>query len=882
MDSGEVIEHMNTSKDISVVNSVSAEVCGIYDIFGDSEIHPRVGDQYQVVIPSPITVSDYKTLTDAKMVNDGCHNVLIGLPIPIMWINEESENKKHEEQEAIHVSNKNESLKSECINEGGIVQEGSDLKPKVEPLDITSGDDTKEVEPEKLALEKYMIMAELQPKHGGEGRFLVPGCLSDIWSNIEDEGFLLGLYIFGKNLVLVKNFIGSKQMGDILTFYYGRFYRSERYCRWSECRKIKTRKCIYGQRIFTGLRHQELLSRLLPHVSQDCQNTVLESSKTYGEGKISLQEYVFTLKASFGLNALVEAVGIGKGKQDLTGIAMETPRSNQVAHVRPEIPIGKACSALTTPEIVNFLTGDFRLSKARSSDLFWEAVWPRLLARGWHSEEPNNHGVVAVSKHSLVFLIPGIKKFSRRKLVKGEHYYDSVSDVLSKVASDPSLLEIESCKINEENVWIDETKSDQEDFSNQERHCYLKPRTPNHTTTDDMKFTVVDTTSLANGKVRKVRELRSLPTEIIYTSTSLSDSEKDDEDSFEESLSKSSSADTLCSEKIETNDLTCKTVPFGGKDFDYNTLEQGFSDKGLATMSEKIHKDKEADLLNNRKQLKEAKKSKLIQKIISENENHLAPIVKRRRRLPHISKEMSDTTINSSNVDSILQQEASSCVDNSYFSENILFRVDQSQETLSSTSSSRGGSPITRAEGIANSNHMDADFPHDKPPTRTLIDLNLPISPDVETDESQMMDTAEGKDHEMDNPHVVKFSECVAITEEQEAKVVGSRRQSTRNRPLTTRVLEAFACGFLDIKQKRKSKDAFLGDNLKLRPPSRRARARVTTTPPESFDSITVDFPMEERGSSIQNTNGDVFNKLDINTETGYKLENGASQFSIS
>ncbi|XP_062108599.1 uncharacterized protein LOC133819382 [Humulus lupulus] len=863
MDSVEVNEHMDSSKDVSAVNSVSPEVCGIYDIFGEPELQPRVGDQYQVVIPSLITVSDYKTLTDAKMATGGCHNVLIGLPIPIMWISEESENKKHEEQEAIDVSNKNESLKSECISDG-IVLGGSDLKLKIEPLDITSMDGIKEGKPENLVLEQD-VMPELQLKHGGNGHCLVPGCLSDIWSNIEDEWFLLGLYIFGKNLVLVKNFIEGKQMGDILSYYYGRFYRSERYCRWSECRKIKTRRCIYGQRIFTGLRHQELLSRLLPRVSQDCQNAVLESSKTYGEGKILLEEYVFTLKASFGLNALVEAVGIGKGKQDLTGISMETPRSNQV--VRPEIPIGKACSTLTTPEIVNFLTGDFRLSKARSSDLFWEAVWPRLLARGWHSEEPNNHGVAAGSKHSLVFLIPGIKKFSRRKLVKGEHYYDSVSDVLSKVASDPEILKIESYRNKEENGWTSETKLDQEDLPNQQRHFYLKPRTPNDGT-DVMKFTVVDT-SLGNGKARKVRELRSLPIEIIYTPTSLSDSEEDDGDSFDESLNKSSSADTLCSEKDETTDLratiidSCKTLPFGGKAFNPNTLEHGFPVKDLTIVSEKIHKDKEADILNS-KMLKEAAKSKLIRKMISEDQNHLAPVAKRRRRLPPICKEMSHSTINS-RVDSRLQLEASSCVDNSYYSENILSQVDPSQDTLSSTSSSRGGSPMARAGCILSSNHMGAEIPQDKPPIRTLIDLNVAISPDAETDEYQMMDTTEGKDHQMANPHAVELSECAAISE-QEAKVC-SRRQSTRNRPLTTKVLEAFACGFLDIKQKRKSKDAFPGDNIKLRP-SRRPRARVTT-PPESFDSITVDFPMEERGSSIQNTNGDVFNKLGISTQTG-------------
>lgn len=88
----------------------------------------------------------------------------------------------------------------------------------------------------------------------------------------------LGLYIFGKNLVAVKKFVNSKEMGDILAFYYGKFYRSDGYRRWSECRKLRSRRSIHGQKIFTGWRQQELLSRLLSHVSQECQSVLLEVS----------------------------------------------------------------------------------------------------------------------------------------------------------------------------------------------------------------------------------------------------------------------------------------------------------------------------------------------------------------------------------------------------------------------------------------------------------------------------------------------------------------------------------------------------------------------------------------------------------------------------
>ena len=232
-----------------------------------------------------------------------------------------------------------------------------------------------------------------------------------------------------------------------------------------------------------------------------------------------LEEYVSSLKSMVGMNILVEAVGIGKGKQDLTSLALDPSKSNQVLN----IPIGKACSSLTPNEIIKFLTGDYRLSKARSNDLFWEAVWPLLLAQGWHSEEPSNRCYYAAgSKHSLVFLAPGVKKFSRRGLVKGTQYFDSVTDVLSKVALEPELLEVdieknEGNEMKEEYEWSNETKPEQDDLHEPPRHCYLQPRTPCRGA-DAMKFTVVDT-SLALGKTCKVRELRTLPLEISKTSS---------------------------------------------------------------------------------------------------------------------------------------------------------------------------------------------------------------------------------------------------------------------------------------------------------------------------------------------------------------------------
>ncbi|MBA0825821.1 hypothetical protein Goarm_010737, partial [Gossypium armourianum] len=181
---------------------------------------------------------------------------------------------------------------------------------------------------------------------------------------------------------------------------------------------------------------------------------------------------------------------------------MEPIKANHVVSFRPEMPVGKACSTLTSVDIINFLTGDFRLSKARCSDLFWEAVWPRLLARGWHSEQPKDQ-VFPGSKNSLVFLMPGVKKFSRR-LVKGNHYFDSVSDVLNKVASEPGLLELEielpkDGREENENKWEPAIKQDPGFISNKHGR-YLKPRNPG-CNRDLMKFTIVDT-SLVRGTER--------------------------------------------------------------------------------------------------------------------------------------------------------------------------------------------------------------------------------------------------------------------------------------------------------------------------------------------------------------------------------------------
>ena len=65
-----------------------------------------------------------------------------------------------------------------------------------------------------------------------------------------------------------------------------------------------------------------------------------------------------------------------------------------------------------------------------------------LVVDNWHLEQPNGYNYTTNRKHNLVFLMLGIKKFSRR-LIKGETYMGSVTDVLNRVASYPHILEID-------------------------------------------------------------------------------------------------------------------------------------------------------------------------------------------------------------------------------------------------------------------------------------------------------------------------------------------------------------------------------------------------------------------------------------------------------
>ncbi|KAL5701182.1 hypothetical protein ACHQM5_026546 [Ranunculus cassubicifolius] len=705
-----------------IIDGKSDDPSYMHGMFGNPQMLPRVGEQYQVKIPPLVTDSEHLQLMKNPADTDVTVELsfLMGLPIPIMWIHEQLDKIKHKQRTLLGDQGGNVKIEvkveSERTKEVHINLDNADAKVKVEYLDVgfnnrkgpggLENGEAAAVMDIDLPLFQYD-----EPSHhiySSKDYSPFPGSVGKSWSNTEVKSFLLGLYIFGKNLKLVRKFVETKEMGDILSYYYGSFYQSADYRRWSECRKIRSRKCIHGQKIFTGERQRELLSRLLPSLASECGNTLMEVSKTFSEGEILLEDYVFTLKAKVGMNALIEAIGIGKGKQDLTGIV------DSVKSSRPEIPIGSECNSLSPSDIIKFLTGDFRLSKKRSNDLFWDAVWPRLLENGWHSEEPRrSRGNVGNSKHPLVFIIPGVKKFSKRKLMKGNHYFDSVTDVLNKVASDPRLLvlkgeSIPHCEgIKEENGFDTDLKVD----GPPDVRCqiYLQPRNPICGESDDLKFTVVDT-SLQS----KVRELRSLPPDTTIISPPTSVSRESDTESSEEDQ--------------EAVDM----VLSNGQDH----LERRSSNEMTEDQENQKH-----HVSKNKPVKRRAKPSQ---------SKYLTPITKRRRL----------TACGNAETSSVPPEEEEDLhLDSPGSSDNI--------------------------------NKIVHETPNQR---RPLIDLNLPhISVDSDTDEP-----VAGTELLVEETKMAEDSGTLTVEEPP-----AGRRQSTRNRPLTTKALEALECGYLNTKQRK-------------------------------------------------------------------------------
>ncbi|KAL1536277.1 hypothetical protein AAHA92_28952 [Salvia divinorum] len=743
---------------------------------GEPDILPRIGDEYQVKLPTLIREPNHMSYTEIG--NHSLQDFFVGLPIPLIWIECGKSNGPQ--------------IGSRCPHHKNVIEMGTLCNGDSEPSHNSMKAEIKSLP----AVEKIRMCID-------EGHLLVPGSRGESWNGAEKASFLLALYMFEKNFVEVRRFVGSKGMGAILSFYYGEFYGSDAYRRWSEGRKTKSKKCVYGQRIFSGLRQQEFLSRLFSRVSEECKSSLLEISKTFGEDKISLVDYVSSLKATVGMDLIVEAVGVGLGKQDLTGMALEPQRSNHVT--RSEIPAGKACSALTTAEIIKFLSGDYRLSKARSNDLFWEAVWPRLLARGWHSEQPQNQGYIAGSK-CLVFLLPGVKKFSRRKLVKGDHYFDSVTDVLSKVAKDPGLIELESEEANggqntEKGEWTSDVKiiEDENHLPSRQRHSYLQPRTPNRSM-DSIKFTVVDT-GLSDGKIR---ELRTLPREISSIIISL---------------------DAPVEENMAESDMMCQSGP-------KKLASRKNRDDSKPSATPKRKKDSN-DNQKPRKVSKPVPSRKQKQGYVE----NIAPFSKRCRKLSgNTHEEARDGVLlhpHSTSTAPRLENRVS-CSSSGVHESNETAQVGLWQDKLSSASSSRG-SPSESTEFPQPQLLIDLNLPH------VLLDIeNNGLAPNLPNEPNNQL--VHPDSHGLPAPSPVEASS-------EQQYVANTRRLSTRYRPPTTRALEAVAGGYLSISRRRKGRDT---SSLDAQSPRPSQQSRVWPGPSESPSSSIASSPSQMRESSSQ------------------------------
>lgn len=494
----------NHSDDDDAMEGLVNESSSAYlnGINGEPQVLPRVGDEYQAEIPHLVPEHDRSKLIRCFGLDP--HLVTFGLPIPLMWTRSE---------------------KFRGFREAAEIGEEEKRKPSCQPAARTK--------PRGIVLAlPCQKNSKLKFEWLGKSLYPFPGTLGEPWADSEREKFLLGLYLIGKNLVLLHRFVGSKKMGDMLSYYYGSFYRSNEYKRWVDGRKSgRSKQSVQGHKLLTGWRQQELLSRVSSHVSEECKSLLLQVYKAFREDRIELEEYVFSLKDMIGVNKLTEAIGIGKGKKDLT---LEATKLNNPGGGASKVRIR---NDLPVADIVKFLTGEYRMSKTRSSDLFWEAVWPRLLARGWHSEQPKDG-----PKNSLVFLVPEANKFSRRNMSKGSHYFDSLTDVLNKVALDPTLLDL---KTDEEDIGSskkeeeikndpamdieefddddDDDDSSQNKSKKKKKKRYLEPRIKASKGEEVTMCTIVDTSGVEEGCALK--ELRSLPIETGNSTSYLSESE---------------------------------------------------------------------------------------------------------------------------------------------------------------------------------------------------------------------------------------------------------------------------------------------------------------------------------------------------------------------
>jgi hypothetical protein len=245
-------------------------------IYDNTPICPRIGSEYQAEIPKlPTEDEPCRLMTNSheSMELDDYHDTT-GPAIPIMWApsevhNEDELQSQHSSETEARASSRGEDSKvtSVCPIRNNTSNHDSTYQHRhsAVPVDqMESGSNQAHDENLDFCSTQGLKFTPL------------PSLSSSIWSGIEAECFLLGLYIFGKNLSLLSRFVGDKTVGNVLSYYYGKFFRSDAYKRWSDCRKARTRRCILGEHIFTGWRHQEIVSRLKSTILKEAHDSLLE------------------------------------------------------------------------------------------------------------------------------------------------------------------------------------------------------------------------------------------------------------------------------------------------------------------------------------------------------------------------------------------------------------------------------------------------------------------------------------------------------------------------------------------------------------------------------------------------------------------------------
>ncbi|KAK9280909.1 hypothetical protein L1049_003800 [Liquidambar formosana] len=326
-----------------------------------------------------------------------------------------------------------------------------------------------------------------------------------------------------------------------------------------------------------------------------------------------------------------------------------------------------------------------------------------------------------------------------------------------------------------------------------------------------MKFTIVDT-SLVHGEERsKVKLLKSLPIDTTNVSSPSCLSCETDQDISEEWEDEAEEINT--SNPLE--DVTARGACADSAECVTSILDNGVpADPSIAAVEN--HEGQSTGAYDDEQSTKKMK-YQFSRNAKSGHSKYLAPVTRQQLTA-------------SGNEDSRHSRESKLNEENSHFQsnspdacENMPFQEGPSQN-LSSTSSSAQGTCLGGSnEGTLNENCLDAELLPEKPLPLKLIDLNLPhIPPDFGTDEPFAMDMV----HNHDNPCANKLSTPSETSEQPEPlkisdggasieqpSIMNGRRQSTRNRPLTTKALEALACGFFNTKRKRKRVEALPQNN---------------------------------------------------------------------